>query len=76
MRSHFERVAADTCAEQTLCLAAWQIGRLYAAAHRGADKAATRRFAHALSTMNICRELEMTDRYRRAAKLGDLLHFR
>lgn len=73
LRSQFEQIAGDRCAKQTLCLAIWQVCRLYAAAHRRADATATRRIAHALSTADIGRGPQVTACYRRAAMLGDQL---
>ena len=76
LRSHFEHVAGDSCAEQTLCLTVWQLGRLYAAAHRRGDAAATRRIARALNSADPGPLRDSGDCYRHAAMLGDHLRSR
>jgi aminoglycoside phosphotransferase (APT) family kinase protein len=76
LRSHFEHVAGDRCAEQTLCLTVWQLARLYAAAHRRGDAAATRRIAHALNGADPGPLRDSSDCYRHVAMLGDHLRSR
>lgn len=76
LRSRFEHVVGDRCAEQTLCLAVWQLGRLYAAAHRRSDTTATRRIARALSSADPGPRRNSSDCYRHAAMLGEHLRSR
>jgi hypothetical protein len=76
LRSYFQHFAGDSCAEQTLCLTVWQLARLYSAAHRRGDAAATRRIADALSTADPGPLRDSRDCYRHAAMLGDHLRSR